>query len=49
MKFVDTYNEIYNETHKHELTTKEEAILACMERHVNILAQLENDLKETRQ
>lgn len=49
MKFVDTYNEIYDELHKHELTTKEEAILACMERHVNILEQLENDLKETRQ
>lgn len=47
MKFVDTYNTIWEEMHKHELTTRQEAILACMERHVNILAQLENDLKET--
>lgn len=48
MKFVDTYNEIFDEMHKQELTTRQEAILACMERHVNILEQLEKDLKETR-
>jgi hypothetical protein len=46
MKFVDTYNEIYTELHKHEMTTRQEAILACMERHVNILEHLEKDLKE---
>lgn len=47
MKFVDTYNEIYDEMHKQELTTRQEAILACMDRHVNILDQLEKDLKDT--
>ena len=48
MKFVDTYNEIHDEMQQHEMTTRQEAILACMERHVNILEQLEKDLKETR-
>lgn len=47
MKFVDTYNAIWEEMHKQELTTRQEAILACMERHVNLLDQLEKDLKET--